>query len=57
VDRQLFLTHWQIPHPIVGVFTDIDDTLTNEGVITPDALQALADLKALRQSSILYGII
>jgi len=31
---------------IVGVFTDIDDTLTTEGAITPDALQALADLKA-----------
>jgi HAD superfamily hydrolase (TIGR01484 family) len=31
---------------IVGVFTDIDDTLTTDGVITPDALQALADLKA-----------
>lgn len=31
---------------IFGVFTDIDDTLTNEGAITPDALQALADLKA-----------
>jgi hypothetical protein len=31
---------------IVGVFTDIDDTLTTEGVITPPALQALADLKA-----------
>ncbi len=29
-----------------GVFTDIDDTLTTEGVITLDALQALADLKA-----------
>jgi HAD superfamily hydrolase (TIGR01484 family) len=32
-------------HPVVGVFTDIDDTLTTEGVITPDALQALADLR------------
>ena len=32
--------------PIIGVFTDIDDTLTTEGAITPDALQALADLKA-----------
>jgi len=32
---------------IVGVFTDIDDTLTTEGAITPDALQALHDLKAL----------
>ena len=31
---------------IHGVLTDIDDTLTTEGAITPDALQALADLKA-----------
>ena len=31
---------------IVGVFTDIDDTLTTEGAITADALQALHDLKA-----------
>ncbi|WP_395687861.1 HAD-IIB family hydrolase [Caenimonas koreensis] len=31
---------------IIGVFTDIDDTLTTEGVVTGDALQALADLKA-----------
>ncbi len=31
---------------VVGVFTDIDDTLTTERAITPDALQALADLKA-----------
>ena len=31
---------------IVGVFTDIDDTLTTEGAITSDALQALRDLKA-----------
>jgi HAD superfamily hydrolase (TIGR01484 family) len=31
---------------IVGVFTDIDDTLTTEGEITPPAYQALADLKA-----------
>lgn len=30
---------------IIGVFTDIDDTLTTGGVITTDALQALADLK------------
>ena len=29
---------------IVGIFTDIDDTLTTEGSITPDALQALQDL-------------
>ena len=31
---------------IIGVFTDIDDTLTTHQAITPDALQALADLKA-----------
>jgi HAD superfamily hydrolase (TIGR01484 family) len=31
---------------IIGVFTDIDDTLTTEGAITPDALQALHALKA-----------
>lgn len=31
---------------LIGVFTDIDDTLTTEGAITPDALQALADLAA-----------
>jgi HAD superfamily hydrolase (TIGR01484 family) len=40
------LSDWHPPHNIVGVFTDIDDTLTTEGAITPDALQALADLKA-----------
>ena len=39
------LADWQ-PVKIFGVFTDIDDTLTTRGVITPDALQALADLKA-----------
>ena len=31
---------------ITGVFTDIDDTLTTDGAITPDALVALHDLKA-----------
>ncbi len=31
---------------ITGVFTDIDDTLTTEGAITPPAAQALAALKA-----------
>ena len=42
------LTHWPeaARRHLVGVFTDIDDTLTTEGAITPDALQALADLKA-----------
>ena len=42
------LTTWPIQARagLVGVMTDIDDTLTTEGAITPDALQALADLKA-----------
>lgn len=31
---------------LVGVFTDIDDTLTTQGAITPDALHALHALKA-----------
>lgn len=31
---------------IIGVFTDIDDTLTTHQAITADALQALRDLKA-----------
>ena len=31
---------------VIGVLTDIDDTLTTAGAITPDALQALAQLKA-----------
>ncbi|MDQ3271476.1 MAG: HAD-IIB family hydrolase [Pseudomonadota bacterium] len=31
---------------ITGVFTDIDDTLTTDGAITADALQALEQLKA-----------
>jgi HAD superfamily hydrolase (TIGR01484 family) len=41
------LADWPLParREIVGVFTDIDDTLTTHGDITPDALQALADLK------------
>jgi hypothetical protein len=30
---------------LVGVFTDIDDTLTTEGAATPDALEALAALR------------
>jgi HAD superfamily hydrolase (TIGR01484 family) len=37
---------WLANQCIAGVFTDIDDTLTTDGAITPDALQALADLKA-----------
>ena len=31
---------------ITGIFTDIDDTLTTDGAITPDALDALGKLKA-----------
>ena len=41
------LTDWPIEERrrIIGVFTDIDDTLTTEGAITPDALNALGELK------------
>jgi HAD superfamily hydrolase (TIGR01484 family) len=42
------LSSWPLTarQKIRGVFTDIDDTLTTEGAITPDALQALHQLKA-----------
>ncbi len=42
------LGDWPIEHrrQITGVFTDIDDTLTTDGAITLDALQALHDLKS-----------
>jgi HAD superfamily hydrolase (TIGR01484 family) len=42
------ISTWPLEHRrnIIGVFTDIDDTLTTDGAITPDALQALHDLKA-----------
>ncbi|MFM8574382.1 MAG: HAD-IIB family hydrolase [Limnohabitans sp.] len=39
------LAHWQ-PGTIIGVLTDMDVTLTTEGAITADALQALGRLKA-----------
>lgn len=44
--RPLSLWPLQDRRNILGVFTDIDDTLTTEGVITPDALQALGQLQA-----------
>lgn len=37
---------WQTPIQVAGLFTDIDDTLTTDGAITPDALAALGDLRA-----------
>jgi hypothetical protein len=42
------LSEWPAPAPgqLRGVLTDIDDTLTTDGAITPDAMQALAALKA-----------
>ena len=40
------LATWQIPLPLRGIFTDIDDTLTTDGAITSDALEALHQLKA-----------
>ena len=44
----LDLTHWPLDAyaRMVGVLTDVDDTLTTEGAITPDALHAMATLRA-----------
>ena len=46
-ERMLSLAQWPAAArgQLAGIFTDIDDTLTTEGAITPDALQALAALK------------
>ena len=42
------LTRWSLEDRgrIHGIFTDIDDTLTTDGAITQDALEALAALKS-----------
>ncbi len=42
------LSDWpmQVRRAIVGVFTDIDDTLTTDGAITDDALHALGQLQS-----------
>ena len=42
------LSDWPVEdrRQLIGVFTDIDDTLTTDGAITPDALAALGALKA-----------
>jgi HAD superfamily hydrolase (TIGR01484 family) len=42
------LSEWPLAarRALVGVFTDIDDTLTTEGAISAEALAALADLRA-----------
>ncbi len=42
------ISNWPVQdrRRVIGVFTDIDDTLTTDGAITADALQALYDLKA-----------
>lgn len=42
------LTDWPLDarRGITGVLTDMDDTLTLDGAITPEALQALHDLRA-----------
>ncbi len=45
--EMLPLTDWPLTERrnIIGVFTDIDDTLTTEGAITADALAAMGALK------------
>lgn len=44
--QHLTLSDWPLAERarVQGVLTDIDDTLTTDGVITPDALKALHDL-------------
>ncbi len=44
-DRLQALADWT-PGPVAGVLTDIDDTLTRDGEIEPQALAALHDLRA-----------
>ncbi len=39
------LSLWQPPGDLIGVFTDIDDTLTTDGAITAGALDALQTLR------------
>lgn len=43
--EMLPLDRWQPPAGLLGVFTDIDDTLTTEGHATADALDAIAALR------------
>jgi len=40
------LATWRPSQRIIGVLTDIDDTLTTDGAITPDSLLALTRLQA-----------
>lgn len=40
------LPRWTPPADLIGVFTDIDDTLTTDGAITADALAALQALRS-----------
>ena len=37
---------WTPPPALIGVFTDIDDTLTTDGAVPPSVVEALAALKA-----------
>lgn len=42
----LALNQWQPATPILGLLTDIDDTLTTEGSVPDNVVQAIAALKA-----------
>ena len=42
----LLLDQWQPAMPIVGLLTDIDDTLTTDGAVPDAVVQAIAALKA-----------
>ena len=40
------LSDWTPPHSLRGVFFDIDDTLSTDGRVTPDAYAAMAQVRA-----------
>ncbi|GAB2461577.1 HAD-IIB family hydrolase [Comamonas humi] len=40
------LSAWNPPAGIIGLFTDIDDTLTTDGAVPPEVVAAIAALKA-----------
>lgn len=45
-ERLQSIAQWSPPASPLGILTDIDDTLTTDGAITPSALNAIAGLQA-----------
>ena len=40
------LSTWNPPNDLIGLFTDIDDTLTTDGIVPPAVVDAMVQLKA-----------